>query len=127
MHELSIAHSLIELGMNTLKQAQITTPVYAVHVRLGRLSGVVPAALRSAFDIAAEGTPFRHSQLLIEIVPVHILCPNCGPVDLGDGIGYVCPHCASVAIDLLQGRELELSSIEIEDIEIEDPVEIEYT
>ena len=48
MHELSIALSILDL---VAEQAERQPGrIVAVHVKLGALAGVVPAALRSAFD-----------------------------------------------------------------------------
>ena len=65
MHELSIAMSILE----SLEEEAARYPpesIEAVHIRVGALSGVVPQALRSAYELAAEVTPFAHSRLVIE-------------------------------------------------------------
>ena len=40
-----------------------------MHLRLGRLSGIVPRALLASYDLACEQTPLEGSRLLIEDVP----------------------------------------------------------
>ena len=68
MHELSIAISILESIEEEVEQRGCG-PVEAVHIRVGGLSGVVPEALRSAYELAAEQTPFARSRLVIEEVP----------------------------------------------------------
>ena len=67
MHELSIALSLVELASEELARLG-DVRLGAVHVRVGTLSGVVPAALRFSFDVAADGTTIAGARLEIEPV-----------------------------------------------------------
>ena len=55
MHELSIAMSLLDM---IEEQVDIRggVRVFAVHLKLGPLSGVVKEALQSAYELACEGT-----------------------------------------------------------------------
>src|SRR5689334_2516549 len=75
MHELSIALSILDLV------AEGAEPhggrVAAVHLRLGPLSGVVPEALVSAFELAREGTSLAEAELVVESVPIIAYCPAC--------------------------------------------------
>ncbi|HYR42020.1 MAG TPA: hydrogenase maturation nickel metallochaperone HypA [Terriglobia bacterium] len=64
MHELSIALSLVDLGIEEAERRGVL--VVAVHVRLGALSGVVRDALELSYQVAAEGTPLEHSRLVIQ-------------------------------------------------------------
>ena len=64
MHELSIALSLVDLGIEEAEQRGVR--VEAVHVRLGALSGVVREALVLSYQVASEGTPLQNSKLIIQ-------------------------------------------------------------
>lgn len=55
MHELSIAMSLIDVITEILIREDATVAT-RVTVEVGRLSGVVPEALRTAFSTAIRGT-----------------------------------------------------------------------
>ena len=77
MHELSIAMGILETLEEEVSVRGLG-PVEAVHVRVGGLSGVVPQVLASAYQMAAEETPFARSRLVIEEVPVIIFCRPCG-------------------------------------------------
>jgi hydrogenase nickel incorporation protein HypA/HybF len=65
MHELSIAASLIDAANEEVLRQGVVI-VRTLHVRVGQLSGVVPDALRFAFDVAVEGTPIAGASLVIE-------------------------------------------------------------
>ena len=65
MHELSIAISIVE-GVSEEAERNGGGIIRAVHLRLGRLSGVVRDALLFAWEAAREGTPLQESELRIE-------------------------------------------------------------
>src|SRR5579875_295604 len=77
MHELSIAMSILEGVDEEVSRSRYGT-VNAIHIRVGVLSGVMPAALLSAFEMAREGTPFAQCTLRIEDAPALIRCSHCG-------------------------------------------------
>jgi hydrogenase nickel incorporation protein HypA/HybF len=67
VHELSIGLSLIELVEEQLmlRPDGGAVQVTKITVNAGKLCGVVPAALRSAFTAAIEGTPLARARLEI--------------------------------------------------------------
>ena len=113
MHELSIAQSLIEVAESAACDAN-ATQVTCLHLRVGRLSGVVPASLLFCFDIAAEGTLLEGAKLKIEEVPVIVHCPVCQKdVTLVSTQRFRCPCCNAPTPEIVQGRELQLTSLEV--------------
>ena len=115
MHELSIAHNLVELASDAAERAGVSR-VSVVRLRLGALAGVVREALEFGFAIAADGTPLAGAQLAIEELPVRIFCPRCrAQADLPNIQCFRCPVCGSPAGQIVQGRELELAALECED------------
>ena len=116
MHEVSVAQSLVELIEAELaRHPWCGGRVVGAKLRIGELSGVVPAALKSAFGPATEGTCADGAKLEIEPVPVVIWCDQCEseqvlapPVQ-----GLICPVCGKRASEVLRGRELELISVEV--------------
>jgi hydrogenase nickel incorporation protein HypA/HybF len=113
MHELSIAMSVLD-ALDEESQRRDGARITAVHLRIGLLSGVVPQALQSAFDLAREGTDFADCRLVIEETPVSIRCPNCGVEREVQSIQQmVCAVCGTAASDVASGRELEVHAVEI--------------
>jgi len=113
MHELSIAQELIEIVEDAARAADAAR-VEVVYLRLGRLSGVVADALHFAFDVATEGTLLEGATLEIEDLPVIIFCGSCAAEQpLDDLRSFRCPVCGSPADRVVQGRELEVRSVEI--------------
>ncbi len=114
MHELSLAHGIVELASEAAERAQAAR-VTAVHLRVGRLSGVEAGALLFSYDIAAAGTPLEGSRLVIEELPVVVWCVPCGALRELPGVQrFRCPTCDTPSGDIRQGRECDVQSIEIE-------------
>ncbi len=114
MHELSIAQSLVEAVSEAALRAGAQR-VTAVHLRLGVLAGVVKEALLFSYDVATQGTLLEGSTLHIEEVPLVIVCDACGarstiPINRG----FACPSCGALHTRIVQGKELEIASVEIE-------------
>jgi hydrogenase nickel incorporation protein HypA/HybF len=112
MHELSIAISMVEMA--TEEAAKHGGRVDALYLKLGRLSGVVKDALLFSWEIACEGTPLAGSRLVIEDIPIIVHCPNCGDDKELDAINAIyCPVCAVPTPEILQGKELEVTALEM--------------
>lgn len=115
VHELSIAYNLVEAASKAASDAGARR-VTVVRMRLGALSGVVQNALQFGHDIATKGTLLEGSRLEIEEVPVIIHCDRCNrDVALPNIQLFRCPVCNTPSAQIVQGRELEIVSLEIED------------
>lgn len=113
MHELSIAHSLVEIADAAARDAG-ATQVTTAYLRLGVLSGVVKEALLFSFDIAAQGTRLAGATLAIEEVPLVVFCPHCHTeVTLPTVQRFRCPQCDTPTDTIIQGKEIELVSLEL--------------
>lgn len=113
MHELSIAHSLIESAEEAAREAGAER-VTRVQLRLGELAGVVKESLLFSFDVATKGTLLEGAVLEIEELPLVVYCPHCAAdFSRSDGLWFRCPGCDVPSNMILQGRELELASIEV--------------
>lgn len=116
MHELSIALSIVEMAEEQSERhggARVT----AVHLKLGPLSGVVKIALENAFTLAREGTILETASLLIEPMPIVARCPKCATNrTLLSMQSFLCPVCETPLSEIIQGRELEVTALEIEEL-----------
>ena len=108
MHELAITESIVESVEDRVHGAK----VLRVALVIGKLSGVVPDALRACFDICAEGTVLEGAALDIEETPGRARCRDCETqVELLDTIA-LCP-CGSANLAMLSGQELKIRSVEV--------------
>ena len=113
MHELSIMDSALTLALDEAQKAGATR-VHLVRLRIGALSGVVPEALRFAFDALAPGTAAEGGQLAIEQVPARFWCAACAREFQPDSLYAECPDCHQPSGELRAGREMEVASLEVE-------------
>jgi hydrogenase nickel incorporation protein HypA/HybF len=113
MHELSIAYSLIDAAESAAR-ANNAQKVTAVYLKLGAFSGVVKGPLLFGYDLAAKGTLLEGSRLEIEEVPVIVHCAACGQdSELPNIQLFVCPLCGTPTAEIRQGREIEITALEI--------------
>ena len=76
MHEVSIMTEALRMAMDAAKSAGATR-VLKLRLRIGTLSGVVPEALRFAFDVVVQGTMAEGATLEIETVRAACWCATC--------------------------------------------------
>ena len=91
--------------------------VLEVRLRVGALASVVVESLEFCWGIATEGTPLEGSKLVVKTLPVVMRCTKCGDVELEGVQSFRCPTCGEPCGDLRQGRELEIESIEIDEMD----------
>lgn len=114
MHELSIAMGIVDAALEEAQQLGVR--VSAVHLRLGALSGVVKDALLFSYEVACQDTPLEGSHLIVEDVPVIVFCPRCNERRTLPSVQlFVCPQCEAPTGNIVQGKELEVFAIEVED------------
>lgn len=114
MHELSIACSIVETVEENLPSPE--TRVSKVFLKIGKMSGVVKDALFFSFEIAAQDTKLAGARLEIEELPVIVYCGGCDEkTELGNPPIFRCRNCGELTGNVVQGKELEVVSVEIED------------
>ncbi len=115
MHELSIVASVVE-SVTESAAAYPGARVIEVRLRVGALASVVVDSLEFCWGIATDGTELEGAKLVVNTVPVVIWCEPCGKAAQLDGVqSFRCPICGQATMDLRQGRELEIESIEIDE------------
>jgi len=115
MHELSIVASIVDSVTESLAPYP-GARVKEVRLKVGALASVVQESLDFCYGIGTEGTALEGSKLVVEVLPVVLHCEPCGrDVTLGGVQSFRCPICGEPSMDMRQGRELDIDSIEIED------------
>ena len=114
MHEFGIAQSLLEIVEQEAlpyKGARVTR----IKLLIGKLSGVMPDALRFAFEALRIGGITEEAFLEIEEMPLRIKCSQCGKKSILNDPFLICPQCESKDVEIIAGRELQIINMEIED------------
>jgi hydrogenase nickel incorporation protein HypA/HybF len=76
----------------------------------------VKSALQSCYEMACENTALQGSQLIVEEVPVIVYCPSCRANRPLSSIQFFsCAECGALTSQVVQGRELEVVALEIQD------------
>jgi hydrogenase nickel incorporation protein HypA/HybF len=113
MHEFSIMQSALNQALCEARRAGAAR-VHEIRLRIGVLSGVVPDALRFAFEVLTPGTTAEGALLTIEDVPARFWCATCDREFVSVNLYAECPDCRHPSGELRAGREMELSSMEVD-------------
>ena len=109
MHEMSITRNIVAIvgekaGLRRVKR---------VRLEIGKLSAVIPGAIRFCFDVVARGTVLEGAELeIIETVP-QARCRDCASEFEMARLGVACA-CGSRNLELLSGEELNIKEMELE-------------
>ncbi len=113
MHELSLACSLIEEAEKVLT-VENAARATRVTVGIGKLSGIEIGAFEFAFPMAASGTRLADAELVINDLPITVRCRACEKESSPEFPRCTCTHCESDDVELVNGREFNIQSMEIE-------------
>ena len=114
MHELSIAMSILDIAQEEAERRGVR--IDAVYLELGPLSGVVAEALLFSFEMACSGTRLEGSRLVIKEVPIEVYCPACKTQKTLNSVQwFCCPECGTPTADVIHGRELVITALEVRD------------
>lgn len=120
MHELSMVESLLE-ELLKLQEKNEWDRIDTVRLRVGAMRQVIPEIMNFAFDISIKDTPLEGARLFLEEVPLKKKCKACGNVwTEGDEALFLCEKCGSADVELIEGMELEIESLEVEETDAEE-------
>lgn len=108
MHELAITQDVIDIVLRHAGAAKVNRVV----LEIGRLSAVLPDAVRFCFDVCAEGTAVEGAELDIVEMPGLARCRSCGSdVVLEQPIGRC--RCGATDLEWRGGDELRIREIRV--------------
>ncbi|MCH4185185.1 MAG: hydrogenase maturation nickel metallochaperone HypA [Eggerthellaceae bacterium] len=113
MHELGIMSGVLDAVDKSAKQAQ-ADKVLKISLSIGVMTEAIEDSLRFAFEALTEGTYMEGADLEINMVEPRSRCLECGKEFNHDRFHVLCPECGSFATELLQGREMQIDSIEVD-------------
>ena len=121
MHEYSVAAELINALLPQVDT--IEGQIVGVVLKKGDLRILSDHALINAFEMVAQDTPLAHAKLVIELVPVNVICDSCGYEGAVEQVSddafhfavpiLSCPKCQS-EVELKTGRELYVDRLTVE-------------
>ena len=111
MHELGITQNIIAIVSENAQNKK----VQRVLLEIGKLSAIMPDAIKFCFDICAKGTIVEGAILEILEIPGMARCRRCGATLYVDKLFGIC-ECGSLELDLITGQELNIKEIEVEEL-----------
>lgn len=115
MHELSVIQSVLDIVIEYATKNK-AKKVNQINLEIGELSGFIPEWIQTYFDYVSKDTIAEKAKLKIKKVPAKMKCLECEK-EFGlkkNKLEFTCPKCESKDIDLLQGREYFIKSIEVD-------------
>jgi hydrogenase nickel incorporation protein HypA/HybF len=110
MHELGITRSVVAI----VSEQAHGQKVLGVTLEVGRLSGMLPEAIRFCFDVCSLGTPLEGATLEIIEVEGRGRCSACGAeLVMSIPLGR-CPVCREPSLQMVAGTELKIKQMEVE-------------
>ncbi len=113
MHEMSIVQSLISIVEEEMLKNNATI-LKSVRVKIGKMSGIVPEALSTCFEILTSRTGMKGAVLKMDIAPLIAHCRKCNQDFEVIEYNFSCPECDSTDIDVVSGREMNIVEIEVD-------------
>jgi len=111
MHEYSLVQALLA-RVEKEARAHDAIGVHRITLRIGRLGGVEPELLATAFAMSRAGTLCEHAELELKTEDVKWMCDVCG-TEIAPGRVLACPSCGWPA-RLTSGDALVLEHLELE-------------
>ena len=110
MHELSIVIDLVALFEENLRKNN-KNKIEEVHLKIGRLSGVEPHLLKSAYEVYQKDTVCKDAKLIINLQDVVVKCNKCGKESVLNKNEFLCPKCGSNDLEVLDGEDMYLMQL----------------
>ena len=113
MHELAITEQIADIAIRHGEKnaAEKITDLYLV---IGELSSVIDDSVQFYWNLITEDTICEGAKLHFKRIPARFLCKGCGHnYGLEEGELVPCPKCKSTKMEILEGKEFHLDSINI--------------
>jgi len=111
VHELGLTVEIVEIVCVHAQGARVKW----VELQIGKLSAVLPDAVRFAFGLCVEGTVAEGARLDILETRAKARCRVCEMIFELDQPFGTCP-CGSANLEWLAGHELKVTQMEVEDV-----------
>ncbi|MDD3343701.1 MAG: hydrogenase maturation nickel metallochaperone HypA [Sulfurospirillaceae bacterium] len=113
MHEFSIVNALLELCEKNA-EANNASKITKVEIKIGKLSGVEPHLLQTAFDTFKEETICDGAELIVHVQELVVFCNTCNAEHTLEKNEFECPVCKGTDIRVIDGEEMMLMRLEMD-------------
>ena len=112
MHELSVCQALLT-QVKEIARTHGASSVKQIIVAVGPLSGIEPALLARAFQLARVSTCAAQAELRFEPAPVRVRCTECDAESPCAANRLLCAACGGYRTRVISGDELFLLRVEL--------------
>lgn len=112
MHELSIALNIIDIVMDTFAKTN-AKQVNDVELEIGKFAGVEIDALEFALETSIDSTQLKSAKFIKTTTKGIGICNDCKKEIELETLYDNCPYCRGFNIDIIQGQELRVKSINV--------------
>ena len=113
MHESVITQNMLTTVLDEAKAAK-ARKVTRINLIVGELSGVASDCVQFYFDILKKDTAAAEATIDFKPVPARLQCRDCQTEFHPEDELWVCPNCASQRVEIKEGRDCSIESIEVE-------------
>ena len=113
MHELSITQSMLDLVLEQAEKAG-AREVGRINLVIGEMTGIVEECVQFYFGFISRGTIAEGADLSFKRVPSRARCRACDKLFELEEFEWTCPHCGGAELEIVEGKELFIESIEVE-------------
>jgi hydrogenase nickel incorporation protein HypA/HybF len=111
MHELGITQNIVAIVAENANGAK----VMRVQLEIGKLTAIMPDAIKFCFDVCSQSTVLEGAKLEIIEISGLAKCRQCGAIiPLNQPFG-IC-ECGSRELNIIAGEELKIKEMEIEQL-----------
>ncbi len=112
---MGVAQQLVQIALDSIPDDIENPKVEIVNLKIGKLASVVEHSLTFCFEIITKDTPMEGTKLVIDFIPVTVHCKSCDNNWEVSGPVFKCPFCEDGDVEMLTGREIEITSLELAD------------
>ncbi len=110
---MSLAINIVDIACQTAKQNDAGR-INSIEIEVGKLAGVLEDSLAFCFQAAQNNTLAENAKLNIISIPGKGHCKDCDKTFETDTFFTLCPHCQGFSVDILEGKDLKIKSINVD-------------
>jgi hydrogenase nickel incorporation protein HypA/HybF len=113
MHELAVTESILNIAIENAQKVD-AKQITGINLIIGNMASLVDDSIQFYWDILSEGTIALGAILNIQRIPTEMRCFDCGHTFYPSPESFDCPVCMSIRVQVIQGDEMRVESIDVE-------------
>lgn len=111
MHEIAMVEDMFRIILKVADDNHINR-IDRVNIVIGEYLQIKPSLFEFAFESAKEGTIASGAELNLFTRQVRLKCKQCTQSFLLSDLKYSCPDCGGGELDIVDGKDIYIKSIE---------------